>query len=60
MEPKGALDPDLKEAIIVHTVRTLIAPVKALFGGTALMIAGNSLLGVIPPLRMEAADNRLR
>ncbi|MFG6638011.1 MFS transporter [Sulfitobacter sp. 1A12126] len=57
MEPKGALDPDLKEAIIVHKVRTLIAPVKALFGGTALMIAGNSLLGVIPPLRMEAADN---
>ncbi len=38
-----------------QTFRTLLAPVRALLGGTALFMAGNSLLGVILPLRMEAA-----
>lgn len=33
----------------------LLAPVKSLLGGTAAFIAGNSLLGVVLPLRMEAA-----
>jgi len=40
---------------MAQTVRSLLAPVRALFGGTTLLIAGNSLLGVILPLRMEAA-----
>ncbi|GJL96253.1 MAG: MFS transporter [Hyphobacterium sp.] len=34
----------------------LLAPVKSLFAGTALFMAGNSLLGVVLPLRMEVAD----
>nr|WP_281361031.1 MFS transporter [Sulfitobacter maritimus] len=33
----------------------MLAPVRALLGGTALFMAGNSLLGVILPLRLEAA-----
>lgn len=41
---------------MAQTVRTLLAPVRALLGGTTLFMAGNSLLGVILPLRMEAAD----
>lgn len=40
---------------MAQTVRTLLTPVRALFGGTTLFIAGNSLFGVILPLRMEAA-----
>lgn len=40
---------------MAQTVRSLLAPVRAFFGGTSLLIAGNSLLGVILPLRMEAA-----
>lgn len=38
-----------------QTLRSLLAPVRALLGGTVLFMAGNSLLGVILPLRMEAA-----
>ncbi|QDZ03237.2 MFS transporter [Nitratireductor mangrovi] len=37
-------------------VVTSLAPVKSLLGGTILFTAGNSLLGVVLPLRMEAAD----
>lgn len=38
---------------MTHRFFTQIAPVKALFGATALLIAGNSLLGVVLPLRMS-------
>lgn len=41
---------------MIHQVRELLAPVKSLLGGTTLFMAGNSLLGVVLPLRMEAAD----
>lgn len=37
--------------------RILMRPVAALLGGTAAFNAGNSLLGVVLPLRMEAADH---
>lgn len=37
------------------TLRGLLAPVRSLLGGTAAFMAGNSLLGVVLPLRMEAA-----
>ncbi|WP_036796616.1 MFS transporter [Leisingera caerulea] len=37
-------------------LRRLLAPVKSLLGGTVAFMAGNSLLGVVLPLRMEAAD----
>ncbi|MFD2740914.1 MFS transporter [Sulfitobacter aestuarii] len=40
---------------MAHSFFALLAPVKALFGGTILLMAGNSLLGVVLPLRMEAA-----
>lgn len=36
-------------------LRGLMAPVKSLLGGTVAFMAGNSLLGVILPLRMETA-----
>ncbi len=39
-----------------QTQGTLLAPVRSLLGGTAAFMAGNSLLGVVLPLRMEAAD----
>ena len=37
-----------------HKLRDLLAPVKSLLGGTVAFMAGNRLLGVILPLRMEA------
>lgn len=40
-----------------RALRTLMRPVAALLGGTAAFNAGNSLLGVVLPLRMEAADH---
>lgn len=33
-----------------------LTPVKSLLGGTILVMAGNGLLGVVLPIRMEAAD----
>lgn len=39
---------------MAHKLRDLLAPVKSLLGGTVAFMAGNSLLGVILPLRMEA------
>lgn len=41
---------------MAQSLRTILGPVKALLGGTAAFMAGNSLLGVVLPLRMEAAD----
>lgn len=41
---------------MIRQVRELLAPVKSLLGGTTLFMAGNSLLGVVLPLRMETAD----
>lgn len=40
---------------MAQSLRTLLTPVKSLLGGTAAFMAGNSLLGVVLPLRMEAA-----
>ena len=34
----------------------VLAPVRSLLGATAAFMAGNALLGVLLPLRMEAAD----
>jgi len=39
-----------------HKLSDLLAPLKSLLGGTIFFMAGNSLLGVVLPLRMEAAD----
>ena len=39
---------------MAHNTRRLLAPVKSLLGGTIAFMAGNSLLGVVLPLRMEA------
>lgn len=39
---------------MAQNLRGLLAPVKSLFGGTVAFMAGNSLLGVVLPLRMEA------
>ncbi|WP_255006314.1 hypothetical protein [Roseovarius sp. M141] len=41
---------------MAQSLRMLLAPVKSLLGGTAAFMAGNSLLGVVLPLRMEAAE----
>lgn len=40
---------------MTKNVREIVSSVKSLLGGTAAFMAGNSLLGVILPLRMEAA-----
>jgi MFS family permease len=40
---------------MTKSVREVLASVKSLLGGTAGFMIGNSLLGVILPLRMEAA-----
>lgn len=40
---------------MTQNVRQVLASVKPLLGGTAAFMAGNSLLGVVLPLRMEAA-----
>ncbi|CAO1652959.1 Major facilitator superfamily protein [Parasphingorhabdus sp. NYA22] len=40
---------------MTQSVRKVLASVKSLLGGTAGFMLGNSLLGVILPLRMEAA-----
>lgn len=40
---------------MTQNVREVLAAVKPLLGGTAAFMAGNSLLGVVLPLRMEAA-----
>jgi len=40
---------------MTETVRDILRLVKPLLGGTAAFMAGNALLGVILPLRMEAA-----
>lgn len=40
---------------MTQNVRQILASVKPLLGGTAAFMAGNSLLGVVLPLRMEAA-----
>lgn len=41
---------------MTQDVRQVLASVKSLLGGTVAFTAGNSLLGVVLPLRMEAAD----
>jgi MFS family permease len=38
-----------------RNIGVLLGPVKSLLGGTVFFMAGNSLLGVVLPLRMEAA-----
>ncbi|SMX48803.1 MFS transporter [Maliponia aquimaris] len=40
---------------MTQSVRDILVSVKALLGGTAAFMIGNSLLGVVLPLRMEAA-----
>lgn len=40
---------------MIQNVREILASVKSLLGGTAAFMAGNSLLGVLLPLRMEMA-----
>jgi len=40
---------------MTQNVRAIIASVRSLLGGTAAFMAGNSLLGVVLPLRMNAA-----
>lgn len=40
---------------MIKDVREVLSAVKSLLGGTAGFILGNSLLGVVLPLRMEAA-----
>lgn len=40
---------------MTQNVRKILVSVKSLLGGTAAFMAGNSLLGVVLPLRMEAA-----
>lgn len=40
---------------MTETVRQVLRSVRSLLGGTAAFVMGNSLLGVILPLRMEAA-----
>ncbi|RKF12740.1 MFS transporter [Roseovarius spongiae] len=37
-------------------LRETLASARSLLGGTAAFVAGNSLLGVVLPLRLEAAD----
>lgn len=41
---------------MAQNIRETLASVRSLLGGTAAFVAGNSLLGVVLPLRMEAAD----
>ncbi|WP_309045766.1 MFS transporter [Marinobacter sediminicola] len=41
--------------IMVRSVSEILVSVRPLLGGTAALIAGKSLLGVVLPLRMEAA-----
>ncbi len=41
---------------MAQSLQKLLAPIRPLLGGTAAFMAGNSLLGVVLPLRMEAAD----
>lgn len=41
---------------MTDSLRTQLAPVTPLLGSTVAFMAGNSLLGVVLPLRMEAAD----
>lgn len=41
---------------MVYHLNKLVGPVKSLLGGTIAFMAGNSLLGIILPLRMEASD----
>ncbi|MCK0137867.1 MFS transporter [Aliiroseovarius sp. F47248L] len=40
---------------MAQSIREILVSVKALLGGTAAFMIGNSLLGVILPLRMEGA-----
>lgn len=40
---------------MAENIRETLASVRSLLGGTAAFMAGNSLLGVVLPLRMEAA-----
>lgn len=40
---------------MTKNVRQILGSVKSLLGGTAAFMVGNSLLGVVLPLRMEAA-----
>jgi len=40
---------------MAQSLRTLLIPVKSLFAGTITFTLGNSLLGVVLPLRMETA-----
>jgi MFS family permease len=40
---------------MAQNLRGLLNPVKSLLGGTVAFMAGNSLLGVVLPLRMESA-----
>lgn len=41
---------------MAQNVREVLASVKSLLAGTAAFTIGNSLLGIVLPLRMEAAD----
>ncbi len=40
---------------MTRNVREVLASVRSLLGGTAAFVAGNSLLGIVLPLRMETA-----
>ncbi|MFZ1469569.1 MAG: MFS transporter [Paracoccaceae bacterium] len=41
---------------MAQNMRDTLSAVRSLLGGTAAFMAGNSLLGVVLPLRMETAD----
>lgn len=41
---------------MTQNIRAVLSSVKSLLGGTAAFMLGNSLLGVVLPLRMEAAN----
>ena len=44
-------------APMTQNVREVVAFVKSLLGATAAFVAGDSLLGVVLPLRMKAAGH---
>ena len=41
---------------MAHSLCRVLTPVRPLLGGTVAFMAGNSLLGVVLPLKMQAAD----
>jgi len=42
---------------MAREIREVLTSVKPLLGGTAAFMIGNSLLGIVLPLRMEAEDS---